>query len=484
MYGNLTQEANPQQYVSQITLPNGITLTGQQVQGFNASGPDQQAQVAAALGVSVHDVQSSIYAAQQGWGQGAQQGQQGSPGMGGYRGYVPNAQAQYVASTANTPPGPWQTMPGLFKPADMPTPTVATMTPISPTTPPNAAQARPGGTGVPWATAPMPGATELPQGNVAPGNAMPAGMPLPIIGGPVPPAAGLQGLPSPAPMPGDAFSLAHTSALEAAGKALYAHLGGDPSSATHAEISQFHGDLQHALAGGPLPTIKKRSGGIVPGSGNQDSVPAMLTPGEYVLNKDAVRDIGLGNLQAMNARGFQSGGPVQPAEQRHQPITAGAQAPPPAAPSASDSSETSSAPSSGSGMPDQQDLIQRLYQQYQQRQAQQALTSGGASGGGYNVPTNLGGGYIGASPGPGQSGYWYPNQAAATRAGDVGTGVGGGMNAGQIGAIGSTLASGLATAAKTYADSVKPWQIQPSHIPNPASFQPPPTISFSPVREV
>src|SRR5215469_2374203 len=28
MYGNLTQEANPQQYVSQITLPNGITLTG------------------------------------------------------------------------------------------------------------------------------------------------------------------------------------------------------------------------------------------------------------------------------------------------------------------------------------------------------------------------------------------------------------------------------------------------------------------------
>jgi hypothetical protein len=50
-----------------------------------------------------------------------------------------------------------------------------------------------------------------------------------------------------------------------------------------------------------------------------------------------------------------------------------------------------------------------------------ASNSKGAIGGGYNLAN--GEGYIGASPGTGQSGYWYPNQAAATKVGDVGTGV-------------------------------------------------------------
>jgi len=472
MYGNLTQEANPQQYVSQITLPNGITLTGQQVQGFNASGPDQQAQVAAALGVSVHDVQSSIYAAQQGWGQGAQQGQVGSPGMGGYRGYVPNAQAQYVASTANTPPGPWQTMPGLFKPADMPTPTVATMTPISPTTPPNAAQARPGGTGVPWATAPMPGATAMPPGNV--------GMPTPI-GGPVPgifPGGGLQGLPPAAPIAPAGLAEAHSSALADAGKALYAHFGGDPASATHADIADFHGQMQRAIAGGPAPAVKARAGGVIPGTGNTDTVPAMLTPGEYVMNKDAVKEIGLGRLQAMNRKGYQSGGPVAPSEERHQAITADAQAAPPAQDSsqpAAASAETTAAPSTGAP----QSPLANLYQQYQQRQAQAALNSQGASGGGYNIPANLGGGYIGASPGPGQSGYWYPNQAAATAAGDVGTGVKGGMSGAQVGNIASTVMSGVQQAMDTYAKSIGSWQMKPYSDPYRRQTQPPPTTTFS-----
>jgi hypothetical protein len=31
------------------------------------------------------------------------------------------------------------------------------------------------------------------------------------------------------------------------------------------------------------------SGGPVPGSGNRDTVPAMLTPGEFVITKDAAR---------------------------------------------------------------------------------------------------------------------------------------------------------------------------------------------------
>ena len=40
--------------------------------------------------------------------------------------------------------------------------------------------------------------------------------------------------------------------------------------------------------------------GIVPGSGNTDSVPAMLTPGEFVIKKSSVKSIGTQNLFAMN----------------------------------------------------------------------------------------------------------------------------------------------------------------------------------------
>lgn len=49
-----------------------------------------------------------------------------------------------------------------------------------------------------------------------------------------------------------------------------------------------------------LTPIFLNSGGHVPGAGNTDTVPAMLTPGEYVLNKRAVKQIGLANLEALN----------------------------------------------------------------------------------------------------------------------------------------------------------------------------------------
>lgn len=42
------------------------------------------------------------------------------------------------------------------------------------------------------------------------------------------------------------------------------------------------------------------TGGPVPGSGNRDTVPAMLTPGEYVLRKSAVERIGLDALHRLN----------------------------------------------------------------------------------------------------------------------------------------------------------------------------------------
>ena len=46
-------------------------------------------------------------------------------------------------------------------------------------------------------------------------------------------------------------------------------------------------------------------GGIVPGIGNTDTVPAMLTPGEYVIRKQAAESIGYDNLHRIN---FSSGG--------------------------------------------------------------------------------------------------------------------------------------------------------------------------------
>ena len=56
--------------------------------------------------------------------------------------------------------------------------------------------------------------------------------------------------------------------------------------------------------GGP---IKFQDGGLVPGVGNRDTVPAKLTPGEYVIRKAAVKRIGVDNLQFAN-----KGGPALP----------------------------------------------------------------------------------------------------------------------------------------------------------------------------
>ena len=50
-------------------------------------------------------------------------------------------------------------------------------------------------------------------------------------------------------------------------------------------------------------------GGVVPGSGNTDTVPAMLTPGEFVMSKGAVEKFGVNTLAGMNAAG---GGTNQP----------------------------------------------------------------------------------------------------------------------------------------------------------------------------
>jgi hypothetical protein len=73
-------------------------------------------------------------------------------------------------------------------------------------------------------------------------------------------------------------------------------LGGD----IYSSASRFQGML------------KANSGTLVPGMGNTDTVPAMLTPGEFVVNKEATGK-NLPLLQAINAgqmQGFNSGGKI------------------------------------------------------------------------------------------------------------------------------------------------------------------------------
>ena len=59
-------------------------------------------------------------------------------------------------------------------------------------------------------------------------------------------------------------------------------------------------------SGGPVKKFAR--GGVVPGSGNRDTVPAMLTPGEFVIRKKAVETIGTGNLHKINK--YAGGGKV------------------------------------------------------------------------------------------------------------------------------------------------------------------------------
>ena len=48
-------------------------------------------------------------------------------------------------------------------------------------------------------------------------------------------------------------------------------------------------------------------GGWVPGRGNRDTVPAMLTPGEFVIKKSSAAKLGPGTLEAMNNNRYENG---------------------------------------------------------------------------------------------------------------------------------------------------------------------------------
>jgi hypothetical protein len=69
---------------------------------------------------------------------------------------------------------------------------------------------------------------------------------------------------------------------------------------THTTIMQT---VQGRNSGGYINPVKRAIGGFIPGSGNSDTVPAMLTPGEFVLNKSASKDLGPQILHALNSLG-------------------------------------------------------------------------------------------------------------------------------------------------------------------------------------
>ena len=88
-------------------------------------------------------------------------------------------------------------------------------------------------------------------------------------------------------------------------KAVAQYSMGFAGSVKQKKEEQERPSLEYARGG---RVRKFASGGVVPGVGDSDSVPARLTPGEFVIRKSAVRAIGVNNLHTLNRN---SGGPIQ-----------------------------------------------------------------------------------------------------------------------------------------------------------------------------
>lgn len=87
--------------------------------------------------------------------------------------------------------------------------------------------------------------------------------------------------------------------------AVHLNTGGQVPPSVYAQAQA--GFNQRASAVASQRAAGMATGGGVPGYGNTDTVPAMLTPGEYVIRKDAAQAIGLGNLNALNSAGGAGG---------------------------------------------------------------------------------------------------------------------------------------------------------------------------------
>ena len=83
-------------------------------------------------------------------------------------------------------------------------------------------------------------------------------------------------------------------------------IGSFSSAARASSVAGFAGGVRRRSGGGKIFGFNR--GGVVPGTGNRDTVPAMLTPGEFVIKKSSVESIGAGQLASMNK--YANGGKV------------------------------------------------------------------------------------------------------------------------------------------------------------------------------
>jgi TP901 family phage tail tape measure protein len=75
------------------------------------------------------------------------------------------------------------------------------------------------------------------------------------------------------------------------------------------DVANFYQNQLNAIPASRRGRRRYASGGTVPGSGSGDTVPAMLTPGEFVINKKSAQAIGYSNLAKINK--YADGGLVE-----------------------------------------------------------------------------------------------------------------------------------------------------------------------------
>ena len=117
---------------------------------------------------------------------------------------------------------------------------------------------------------------------------------------------------------GSASSQAQTTIMNTVSTKLQTLISGDQNRFTQlqtiaTEITTLQSTLVASLNNLNLSIRNMRgrgmaSGGLVPGSGSGDTVPAMLTPGEFVIRKSAVGAFGAGNLGDINR--YKAGGMI------------------------------------------------------------------------------------------------------------------------------------------------------------------------------
>ena len=117
---------------------------------------------------------------------------------------------------------------------------------------------------------------------------------------------------------GSASSQAQTSIMNTVSSKLQTVIADDQIRQTQlqtiaTEITTLQSTLLSSLNNLNLSVRNMRgrgmaSGGLVPGSGSGDTVPAMLTPGEFVIRKSAVGAFGAGNLGDINR--YKAGGMI------------------------------------------------------------------------------------------------------------------------------------------------------------------------------